>query len=128
MRATIALLLFLLSGLPAASQVPALHSLTQLRHEVTRRESSSDPDWRNGNRDARPIEPGETLVLADLKGPGEITHIWCTVAASEPQYSRLLVCACTGMARSILRWSVRWATSSGWGMAGTCLTTLCPCE
>ena len=91
MRATIALLLFLLSGLPAASQVPALQSLTQLRHEVTRRESSSDPDWRNGNRDARPIEPGETLVLADLKGPGEITHIWCTVAASEPQYSRLLV-------------------------------------
>ena len=90
-RLLAAMALLLLSGLPACCQLPALHSLTQLRDEITRRESSSDPDWRNGNRDARPIEPGETLVIADLQGPGEITHIWCTVAAAEPQYSRLLV-------------------------------------
>lgn len=73
------------------AQVAELRSLTHLRDEQTRRESSSDPNWRNGNQDSRSIAPGETLTLAQLQGPGEITHIWCTVAASEPQYSRLLV-------------------------------------
>ena len=32
------------------------------------RASSSDPNWRNGNMDARPIPAGGTLVLADLIG------------------------------------------------------------
>jgi len=91
MRLIAVVTLFFLIGLPASGRISDLHSLTRLRDEITRRESSSDPDWRNGNRDARAIEPGETLVLADLQGPGEITHIWCTVAAGEPQYSRLLV-------------------------------------
>ncbi len=91
MRTAGVILILLLLSLPSASQLPSLQSLTQLRNEIPRRESSSDPDWRNGNRDARPIEPGQTLVLADLKSPGEITHIWCTVASAEPQYSRLLV-------------------------------------
>ena len=31
----------------------------------------------NGDRLDR-VEAGETVVLADLKGPGEITHIWMT--------------------------------------------------
>ncbi len=54
------------------------------------RASSSDPNWRNGNADSRPIEPGGTLVLADLKGPGMIAHFWNTIADREPFYSRLL--------------------------------------
>jgi len=91
MRLLALALTVLLVGVPSASQLPSLQSLTQLRNDIPQRASSSDADWRNGNRDARPIEPGETLVLADLKGPGKITHIWCTVAAAEPQYSRLLV-------------------------------------
>ncbi|MEI7635437.1 MAG: glycoside hydrolase family 172 protein [bacterium] len=40
------------------------------------RESSYDRS--GGNFDMRPVAPGETLVLADLKGPGCITHIWFT--------------------------------------------------
>jgi len=28
---------------------------------------------------ARNFEPGQTLVLADIKGPGVVQHIWCTV-------------------------------------------------
>ncbi len=91
MRCALWIMVLLWCAVPGYSQLPSLNSLPQLRNEVTRRESSSDPDWRNGNRDAKAIEPGETLVIADLKGPGEITHIWCTVAAGEPQYSRLLV-------------------------------------
>jgi len=28
---------------------------------------------------AKNVEPGKTLVLADIEGPGVIQHIWCTV-------------------------------------------------
>ncbi len=68
-----------------------LAGLAQLRKGSSERASSSDANWRDGNGDARPIAPGGTLVLADLKGPGCINHIWNTIAANERGYSRLLV-------------------------------------
>ena len=55
-----------------------------------RRASSSDNDWKNGNGDARPIPPNGTLTLAELSGPGMITHIWFTIAHDAPFYSSLL--------------------------------------
>jgi hypothetical protein len=67
-----------------------LTGLEKLKDFETMRASSSDPDWRNGNADSRPIEPGGTLVLADLKGPGMIVHFWNTIAHSAPNYSRLI--------------------------------------
>ena len=67
-----------------------LAGLDRLKNFMTMRVSSSDPDWRNGNADSRPIEPGGTLTLAELAGPGQIVHIWCTVAHESPAYSRLL--------------------------------------
>jgi hypothetical protein len=67
-----------------------LSGLEKLKAFQTERASSSDPDWRNGNADSRPIEAGGELVLADLKGPGRIVHFWCTIADSEEFYSRLL--------------------------------------
>ena len=54
------------------------------------RESSSNPDL-NSNGDSWVIKEGETRVLADLTGPGAITHIWNTVASRDPFYSRSLV-------------------------------------
>lgn len=30
----------------------------------------------------RNLEPGQTVVLADIEGPGVVQHIWCTVLAS----------------------------------------------
>jgi diadenosine tetraphosphatase ApaH/serine/threonine PP2A family protein phosphatase len=51
-------------------------SLTQIKNAKTRRASSWDTHGRN--QDAWVIEGGETRVLADLKGPGCITHIWMT--------------------------------------------------
>jgi len=50
--------------------------LAVLRKARTGRCSSWDT--RGRNRDAWSIEPGETRVLADIKGPGAITHIWMT--------------------------------------------------
>ena len=79
-----------LAGLAIAVNVP-LPALAQGLAELTRweegrsmRASSNawvENDMYDGanNRD-RPdrIEPGESYVLADLKGPGVITHIWMT--------------------------------------------------
>lgn len=67
-----------------------LQGLETLKEYETRRSSSADPNWQNGNRDSRPIPPGATLVLADLEGPGMITHLWCTILHHHPFYSRLL--------------------------------------
>jgi hypothetical protein len=67
-----------------------LAGLEKLKDFEAMRASSSAPDWRNGNDDWRPIEPGGTLTLADLKGPGMITHFWNTIAHQAPFYSRLM--------------------------------------
>ena len=54
-------------------QANLLSSLTQIKNTHTLRASSWDTSGRNN--DAWTIEAGETGVLADLKGPGCITHI-----------------------------------------------------
>jgi hypothetical protein len=51
---------------------------------------SSDNQYVFSNDDSRKIMPGETLVLADLRGPGAVTHIWVTVADNEFAWPRLL--------------------------------------
>lgn len=67
-----------------------LDGLAHLKDFESERASSSDPNWRNGNADFRPIKPGGTLTLEKLEGPGQIVHIWCTIADSDPYYSRML--------------------------------------
>ena len=67
-----------------------LADLEKLKNFQSMRASSSDPNWKNGNGDARPIAPGGTLELATLEGPGQIVHIWCTIAHDDPFYSRLM--------------------------------------
>lgn len=66
-----------------------LDDITQLADGRTFRVSSSNPD-PNSNVDWKPILPGKTLVLADLKGSGTIERIWLTILPSEPAYSRLM--------------------------------------
>ena len=63
--------------------------LTQLRDFEAYRSSSNNPDLDSNDDSKRPL-PGETIVLADLKGPGVITHMWITVAASEYAWPKLL--------------------------------------
>jgi len=43
------------------------------------------------NHDAIPIEGGETAILALLKGPAKITHIWMTIGAHDIRYPHSLV-------------------------------------
>lgn len=53
-----------------------LNDLSIVRSARTGRRSSWDTSGRNA--DAWTIGPGETRVLADIDGPGMITHIWMT--------------------------------------------------
>ena len=55
-----------------------LDQLAYIRAAQTGRASSWDETGRNS--DAWWIEPGESTVLADIKGPGRITHLWLTQA------------------------------------------------
>ncbi len=56
--------------------MPTLEELTRIRNGKTGRFSSWNVEGRN--RDHWRIQPGETRVLADIQGPGAITHIWMT--------------------------------------------------
>ncbi len=53
-----------------------LDALARLSSGRTGRASSWNTSGRN--KDCWVIEPGETRVLADISGPGRITHIWMT--------------------------------------------------
>ncbi len=53
-----------------------LSELTKIKRHKTGRFSSWDKTGRNA--DSWLIKPGQSKVLADIKGPGCITHIWMT--------------------------------------------------
>lgn len=72
---------------PGAAQDPL--EFTKLKDYTAQRASSSNPDPASNNDSLHPI-PGETMTLADLEGPGIVTHIWITVAANEYGWPRLL--------------------------------------
>ena len=61
----------------------SLDQLMLLGSGHSQRATSSNPDL-NSNGDDRSLAPGETLVLADLEGPGVIRHIWMTVGSGDP--------------------------------------------
>jgi len=86
----ILLLGMLVVGICSASSL--LEDLPSLKGYVAKRVSSYDRT--GGNADGlqtNPIKPGETRVLAELKGPGAITHIWITIASKDKFHLRNLV-------------------------------------
>ena len=61
-------------------------ALTQVQPGRTVAVTSSDEDL-NSNYDRRTyIEPGEVMVLADLRGPAVVNHIWLTFAEARPSW------------------------------------------
>lgn len=75
-------LLLPLLATPAFAQ---LDTLTVTREGTSGRVSSAAPEaW--SNRDNKWVKPGDTLTIADLKGPGVIRHIWLTFAESRPSW------------------------------------------
>jgi hypothetical protein len=75
---------------PARAQpVIDWYDLARLKDYSANRSSSNNADLASNDDSKRPIA-GETIVLADLEGPGVVTHIWLTVAANEYGWPRLL--------------------------------------
>jgi hypothetical protein len=88
-RALPGALALLLSGIGLAQQPVDLSRLPDAKDFTALRSSSNNPDPESNDDSKRPI-PGETITLANLTGPGVVTHIWLTVAANEYGWPRLL--------------------------------------
>ena len=75
-------------GQPVSGPIDPLR-FPQLKDFAAYRSSSNNPDPESNDDSKRPI-PGETVTLADLEGPGIVTHLWITVADNEYGWPRLL--------------------------------------
>lgn len=78
----------LMAALP--SRADLLEDLTRMPRGHLERASSGlfDPE---SNADCHHVYPGQRLLLADLRGPGEIRHIWFTLASRDRRYPRNVV-------------------------------------
>jgi len=88
LRLTLGLLALALYSLSALAGQDSLDKLGEKQSYRSKRISSYDRT--GGNRDSISIEPGKTAVLAELKGPAAIHHIWVTIAG-EAFYGRKIV-------------------------------------
>lgn len=84
------LLLFLSTSIATIAQSPDwLSTLPQPHNYIQKRAASFDRS--GGNADYRQIPPGQTLTVLDESGPGNITHIWFTLADDEPHHLKKIV-------------------------------------
>jgi len=74
---------------PGGAALPDPLGLATLKDFGAWRTSSNHADPESNDDSKRPL-PGETIVLANLVGPGVVTHMWVTVAANEYGWPRLL--------------------------------------
>ena len=85
--------LLLLIPFPSAAQDAATSPLDPLGFprlkSFSAYRSSSNNLYKDSNDDCKHPIAGETIVLADLQGPGIVTHIWVTVADNEYGWPRL---------------------------------------
>ena len=84
----IALIFFLAAQAYTQGFTNLLDGLIQKQDYRANRVSSYDKT--GDNRDFLSIEPGETVTLAQIKGPGIIHHIWVTISA-EPFYGKKIM-------------------------------------
>ena len=73
----------------ACGPAQSLTDLPRLKNFSAHRVSSDNP-YVASNDDSKRIFPGETFVMADLRGPGVVDHIWITVADNEFAWPRLV--------------------------------------
>jgi hypothetical protein len=89
----VAVLVVFTLGVPSGGQAQGTSfdplGLSRLKDFGAWRVSSNNADPASNDDSKRPI-PGETVVLANLNGPGVVTHLWITVAANEYGWPRLL--------------------------------------
>lgn len=81
-------LLIFTTGALAHAQF-SVNDLPRLRDYESRRSSSYDRS--GGNGDYRSLAPGQTLAILDEAGPGEVRHIWITMATGEAYHLKKVV-------------------------------------
>lgn len=88
---SLCLLVFLAMAINASAQDTSawLSDLAKPHDYVLKRSSSYDRT--GGNADYRPMAAGETLTLLNERGPGEISHIWITIASNEQHHLKKMV-------------------------------------
>ncbi len=79
------IMLLLFIGVPKA---PAhdLDTLMKIQPGRSRAITSTDPSFTGNSDRIKYVTPGETKVLADIKGPGVIRHIWLTFNEARPNW------------------------------------------
>ncbi len=88
LRVLLSALLAALCVLPDLRAQDILGKLGEKQNYRSKRVSSYDRS--GGNNDSIAIDPGKTAVIADIKGPAAIHHMWVTIAA-EAFYGRKIV-------------------------------------
>lgn len=78
-----------LLALPLFVSAQVTTDISHQQNFKSRRIASTDPNHNNG--DSRPIEPGQTITLGEIHGPGSIEHMWMTIAAQDKDALRELV-------------------------------------
>src|SRR5258708_6576789 len=73
----------------AVGSAQSLTDLPRLKNFSAERVSSNNA-YAGSTDDRKRIFPGETFVMAELKGPGVVDHIWITVADNEFAWPRLV--------------------------------------
>ena len=58
---------------------------------ITNPQRSSSYDRKGGNDDSIVLKPGQTAAIFDDAGPGEIRHIWITMASPEAYHLKKIV-------------------------------------
>jgi len=84
-------ILAVLCCLPLCGQPPSttLGGLPRLKDFTAGRAGSYDRT--GGNADRLQVKAGETATLAEITGPGEINHMWFTIASGETFHLKKLV-------------------------------------
>jgi len=101
----------------AQSPADSLSKLTQPHNYVLKRVSSYDRT--GGNDDYRPMAVGETLTLLDEPGPGEISHVWITIASGERYHLKKMVLRMYWDGEATRAWKHQWEIFSAWASATT---------
>ena len=90
MRLSLPVLLAVCFTSAAFAQNPmAQPDVTRQQTYVLHRASSTDP--AGANADFRRVAPGATLTVLDADGPGEVSHMWFTIATGEQYHLKRIV-------------------------------------
>ncbi|MDE3103686.1 MAG: DUF2961 domain-containing protein [Acidobacteriota bacterium] len=83
-KLSLSVALAVLTASCVAQNSAAFPDLTQQQTYTLHRASSREAT--GANADYQRLTPGTTLTVLDVDGPGEISHLWFTIASNEPYH------------------------------------------